>query len=161
MRLLAAFLCVSISATAAAQLRTEEGKQRIRKILESEFSAKTEELLSALKAETKRNGATESEQRMAADGMKTMLYNQAYGQYHCYTTSASVAEAEECSKRVGRDIVIFYRLVTQHSPAVASRSARCEMQSRLFDAEIEFPPISFLKDAKLYDLPRMIECLRK
>jgi hypothetical protein len=160
--ILAVGLCVLFSATAAAQVRTEEGKQRIRKILEAEFSAKTAKYLRDLRDDTKRNGATKAEQIMAADAWKRMLYQEAYGQYRCVTTSSSFAEAEECMKRAGADLVILYRLITQHGPLVADRSARCEMQSRLFDAEIEFPPFSFLKGAtKLYDLARMFECLRK
>jgi hypothetical protein len=35
------------------------------------------------------------------------------------------------------------------------------MQTRLFEAEIEFPPYPFLGDAQLFDVVRMVECLRQ
>jgi hypothetical protein len=160
MKFLAVCFCVLISGTAAAQNWTAERKQKLRNMLESEYSIKTQKWLGDLNAQIK-PGATPSERSMAAGALKLMLYNQAYGQYRCLTTSASWAEAEECNKRVGRDIAIYFRLATDHFSAVAGRSDQCEMQTRMFEAEIEFPPFPFLQGAQLYDIPRMVECLRK
>jgi hypothetical protein len=92
-----------------------------------------------------------------------VFYNKAYNQYRCVLLHpTSFAEASACSQKANRAIATYVQLTTQYFSTVAVRSPKCEMQARLFEAEIEFPPYSFLKGkgAKLFDHARMVECLR-
>jgi hypothetical protein len=60
-----------------------------------------------------------------------------------------------------REHEVVYKLATQYFSTVAPRGGRCEMQARLFEAETEFPPYSFLGDAQLLDHARLADCLRQ
>jgi hypothetical protein len=90
-----------------------------------------------------------------------LMYNMAYIKYSCTIASASAPGAQACLKKSGEQFLILYRLATDYSALLSGSNLQCDMQARLFEAEIEFPPFSFWKDSKLYDATRMIACLRK
>jgi hypothetical protein len=79
-----------------------------------------------------------------------MFYNKAYDQYRCAVLHpTSIAEMKECVRKANLELGIYLKLATEYFSTVAPRSARCEMKNRLFGAEIEFPPFSFLGNAQL------------
>ena len=152
-------VCLLTSA-AAAQTSVDERNKRFREDLEAQSVTDTDRALKELLAQAKDKG-TEDERRQAAEGVKGLLYNMAYIKYHCVTTTNAEREADACMKKFGDDLYIYSRLVVDYSAALAERSLQCEIQSRLYEAENEFPPFPIWKDAKLFDFARMNKCLRE
>ena len=151
-RITTVMLVCLLTSAAAAQTSVDERNKRFREDLEAQSVTDTDRALKELLAQAKDKG-TEDERRQAAEGVKGLLYNMAYIKYHCVTTTNA--------EQFGDDLFIYSRLVVDYSAALAERSVQCEIQSRLYEAENEFPPFPIWKDAKLFDFARMNKCLRE
>jgi hypothetical protein len=159
MKLLAVLLLICFSGATAAQTLSADRKKQLREYIQGDIAKETDELVKTFLAETK---GSEDELRLGVEAIKDMLYNKAYNQYRCvliHPTSAS--EINECFVMAIRQMAIYHKLAADYFSTIAKRSRQCEMQTRLFEAEIEFPPYSFLGNAQLFDYARMNECLRQ
>lgn len=161
MKLMTILLFSFISGAVVAQTLSSDHKKVLRDMLETDFAKETQTAIEEFFAEAKNKG-TEEERRLAIRGIKGMLYNKAYNQYRCILAHpTSFPDVQECSAKANRDLAVYFRLATQYFSTVAKRSMQCEMQSRLFEEEIDFPPYPFFEGARLFDHARMTECLRK
>jgi hypothetical protein len=164
MKTVAMLLLTCVSAAAAPQTLSADQKKAIREVIGIDSAKETEELVNSfLKAAKKEKPtATADELQKATEGIEFVQYNKAYNQYRCILEHpTSPEQGQECALDANRNIAIYLKLTNEYSSTIANRSARCEMKTRLFKAEIEFPPYPFMGDAQLFDHGRMIECLRQ
>ena len=147
--------CLTVG-SASAQGASDEWRKGLRAALESDYKKITEDSIKELFAH--QPGASEKEKSLAIQGIKTMLYNKAYGQYRCALANPTAPQQiKECSQKQAETLAFYSQLIAS---VVAPRSMKCEMQHRLFEAETEFPPFSFFGEAQLYDFAELIECYR-
>jgi hypothetical protein len=163
MKRLAALLLALVPLAAGAQTiqKTPQVKTELRLLLEPSVRGDFEAALKTLEAKIK-PGMPENEVKMAKEGLQSLSYNKAYNHYRCYLEHApSVEKGDECIQERVKHFLVYNNLTRDYFSSVAGRTKQCEMQSRLFEAEIEFPPYSFLKGAHLFDFQHMNECLRR
>jgi hypothetical protein len=131
-------------------------------IIEEGTRQEFDELVKVFWANAGRRG-TDEDRKLAMDAIKGIVYNKAYAQYFCTTIEvaakrADLSKVEACIKDRMKHKITNFKITTQYTATVAPHSMKCEMQARLFAAEIEFPPFEFLKDASLYDYEKMNDC---
>lgn len=100
------------------------------------------------------------EREMAIMGVKNLLYYKSYSLYECIIKFRSDdAALKACEARVISAIAKQFGLA-EYADVVSNKNSRlCEMKSRLFEKEIEFPPFDFLAGAQLYDIEKLNECI--
>jgi hypothetical protein len=102
---------------------------------------------------------SEKEKSDALDGVKLLTYNQAYSGYSCFKQFGLGEKLDECNRTAAEELVRFMGLSRYDRLTTGRQSAICEMKSRLFVAEAEFPPYDFLKGAQLFNFKQLNECL--
>ncbi len=112
------------------------------------------------------------EMEVATDGIRMLFYNKAYNQYFCFSTllvqpGKTADDALACAYARNIELAKHVKIVSDYEALIKSKAAKatqCFLKSRLFDAEIEFPPFDFLrtsdgKDNTLYDYKALNLCL--
>lgn len=128
----------------------------MRYILEENVKKEFEHMIAAISP-----GVSEEQRREGTDGLKMAEYNKAYGTYVCWKTTNTEDSFQACTKKFMAEFQRFFGLSDYAVVIGRVRLAKCEMQSRLFDAEIEFPPYDFLKGNGifLFDLAKYNACV--
>lgn len=161
MKSIAILLMLLVGGGAFAQTLSSERRKELRGILENDFAKQTENAVAEMLRLSK-GGGTPEERQEAIKGVKSLMYNKAYNLYRCALLHpTSLSDAEECSSNANREMLVLFNLISSYSSLIAKRSLRCEMETRLFKAEIDFPPFSYMGEAHLFDHERMVECLRR
>jgi hypothetical protein len=139
--------------------------------LKPEYDNALATLIKAAQANAKSRGNANDphEMEIATDFVKEMFYNKAYVLYRCLKDGASTKgspeekwdQAQACYKASNLQIIKAYKIVSDYPSW--PWEAECELKSRLFDAEVEFPPFDFLRETtssnRLLDHNRLIECI--
>ena len=148
-----------------AQSPTPEMKRSLRAFLEPEIAKETEAALRDFMTAARARGTDESpDLPLALSGVKSLVYNSAYARYRCMLENIRSPDlAGECYRKAILELYASYKIFTEYTAQVAPRSKRCQLEARLFEAELEFPPYKFLEGEgmNLYDHGRMAACLRK
>lgn len=120
----------------------------------------TEKQFDQIIASFNTNG-TEQEKRDATEGTKMLVYNKVYGTYACFVANTDEAAIAACNKNHMHEFRRFSGLGQYIGVIGIQRLGKCHMQSRLFDAEVEFPPYEFLKGkgVMLFDLAKFNNCV--
>lgn len=100
--------------------------------------------------------------KMSEDGIRLVFYNKAYAVYACVKNAIELLEnidLKACEAKMSAQLNMNMKL-SDYIDAVGDRAAiRCEMQSRLFQEELEFPPFEFLEGARLFDYDKLNACI--
>ena len=161
-------------------LIAEEANQALRSIAEEQTREAFDQAVSKFRkaAQEKNSHVFEKEpndMERTIDAIKSLYYNDAYSLYICM--KVAVAEAapsgdepiqkmRNCHQKRNFAQRNTVKILMQHFSLFMSnkeKAKQCELESRLFDAEIEFPPFDFLKQLdgrdNLYDYSLMNQCL--
>jgi hypothetical protein len=125
--------------------------------------AEYEKLVQSLRPER----GTQKDYEIAVTGTKMLVYNKAYIYYSCIMSlgpsgNFTNEQLSRCVEEKMRPVKRWFGLGANYASVIGDqRSVRCEMRTRMFEAELEFPPYDFLKDKEvaLYDVAKMNECL--
>ena len=146
-------------ALAMAHPVSDAKKKQVRDRLQLEFARQTDQDLKEFFAKAKQG--THEDMQLAAQGIKSMLYNVAYSKYRCILENVDSAQNTQlCFEKARREQMMWVESV-RSTGMIAPVGVRCDTESRLFGAEIEFPPYSFFGEASLFDFARLTECLKK
>jgi len=153
----------------------------LKKIIEPQIKEEFEKDLSLFREEALKNDPRFLEKNsrdveLVTDEIKSRFYNKAYNLYVCVKTLAADASLsnDERSKRLpgcyldrNKELAKNFKMMTEYLSlfmSQAGKTEQCMLKSRLFDAEIEFPPFDFLKQSNgrdaLYNYPLLNTCLQ-
>ena len=178
------FNAVAITLIALGHLATpliaEEGNQALRSIAEQQTKDAFDQAVSKFRkaAQEKDPHVFDKEpndMERVIDAIKSLYYNDAYSLYICMKVAAaetapsgdeSIQTKRNCYEKrnsAQRNTVKILMQYTSLFTRNKEKAKQCELKSRLFDAEIEFPPFDFLKQSdgrdNLYDYSVMNQCL--
>lgn len=144
-RLAILFCCLLPSGSIFAQQVSKDRIEELRKIVERDTRLKFEKAVIVLNERQKAKNVSAGTYRKAMDGIKNIFYYEAYSWHSCVlaTLNTSFEDAEQCKKAKSIAREKYSKLASY--PRVVARSADCEMRSRLYEEEIDFPPFDFLK----------------
>jgi len=164
----------------ATPLIAEEGNQALRSIAEEQTKDAFDQAVSKFRkaAQEKDSHVFDKEpndMERVIDAIKSLYYNDAYSLYICMKVAAaettpsgdeSIQKMRNCHEKrnsAQRNTVKILMQYTSLFTRNKEKAKQCELKSRLFDAEIEFPPFDFLKQSdgrdNLYDYSLMNQCL--
>jgi len=113
--------------------------------------------------------ASEEDKKLGLKSTKWLFYNKAYAYYRCGTTdargSSDVKLIEREFVRCFEDHAAQFKKtlkLVDYAPAIDLHTQiQCEMRSRLFEAELEFPAFDFLQGDGVYllDYKKWNDCL--
>jgi hypothetical protein len=109
-------------------------------------------------------GTDEKTADLAMQGVEFLLYNQAYYAYSCLKLFGPNADKDKYEKCVSDSNArqIKYTKIADYVMTIPPQvHLRCEMKSRLFDAEDEFPPFAFFRwkhKLHLFDFEKLNNC---
>jgi len=165
---------------------SEASSAAIRSFVEQEIKPEFEKgITDFMEAARTRASVTDKHKlEIAIDGIKDMFYSKAYGLYRCVkeadaATKEAVAANKEavaanasdyivkCYEAFNKRILKTYKIISalMENPQLlhGGWENKCELKSRMFDAEIEFPPFDFLRTTTgtngLYDDDAFDACL--
>lgn len=154
------------SQSADADLVKKAAYQTVEAFIRNLFNDMMRTLEAKLKE--KKVEPTSSQASDAREGLKLMLYNKAYNHYVCTLAEFRKDEAQRseaslsaCAEHRNKQAIKFTRML-DYAPVIgASEFRRCGLQSRLFDAELEFKPYPFLEGEgmELYDYEKYNRCI--
>jgi hypothetical protein len=178
------FNAVAITLIALGHLATpliaKEGNQALRSIAEQQTKDAFDQAVSKFRkaAQEKDSHVFDKEpndMERVIDAIKSLYYNDAYSLYICMKVAAaetapsgdeSIQTKRNCYEKrnsAQRNTVKILMQYTSLFTRNKEKAKQCELKSRLFDAEIEFPPFDFLKQSdgrdNLYDYSLMNQCL--
>ena len=161
-------------------LIAEEANQALRSIAEKQTKEAFDQAVSKFRkaAQEKDSHVLQkgpNDMERTIDAIKSLYYNDAYSLYICMKMAAAEAapsgdepiqKMRSCHEKRNFAQRYTVKILTQYYSLFTSnkeKAKECEQQSRLFDAEIEFPPFDFLKQSdgrdNLYDYRLMNQCL--
>ena len=96
-----------------------------------------------------------------------LIYNKAYIYYSCIVSLGPAATTDEvisdCVNEPIAETIAANNFMTDYLPLIERnpKALKCELKTRLFKAEVEFPPYNFLlgEGIHLYDFKEMRACL--
>lgn len=164
------FSVVALSCVLIGQLHADDEADRnelVYKSIESTIRGEFDEAMRVLEQKGKEKGSTSVQLEDARGGIKVMMYNKAYNYYLCLKEglkngNPSEASLSECYRPRNLEIAKFVTKMIDYEPLVGVEVfKRCGLGARLFDAEFEFKPYSFLDhpEAKLYDYEKYNQCI--
>jgi hypothetical protein len=116
-----------------------------------------------------RSNMSEKDRQGAISAFKNLFYNSLYIRYHCMMTEWTedvekfATQVKQCFDERAAAHQKFFQLSENIRAFDNQTLLRCELVSRLFEAEIEFPRFDFLQDDNvfLFDAAKLNECLFK
>jgi hypothetical protein len=114
------------------------------------------------------------DRQVIEDWIKGLFYNKAYNFFFCIKSAGGqpssgterLSGAETCYEERNKQAAKVTTIMIQYASLLLSKPkevVQCDLQARLFDAEIDFPPFDFLKQSSgrdaLYDNAAMSACL--
>ena len=164
----------------ATPLIAEDGNQALRSIAEEQTKDAFDQAISKFrKAAQEKNSHVfdkeSNDMERVIDAIKSLYYNDAYSLYICMKVAAaetapsgdkSIQTMRNCHEKRNSAQRNTVKILMQYNSLFMrnkEKAKQCELKSRLFDAEIEFPPFDFLKQSdgrdNLYDYSLMNQCL--
>ena len=162
----------------ATPLIAEEGNQALRSIAEKQTKDAFDQAVSKIREAAQEKNSQDKESNdveRVIDAIKSLYYNDAYSLYICMKVAAaetapsgdeSIQKMRNCHEKRNSAQRNTVKILMQYNSLFMrnkEKAKQCELKSRLFDAEIEFPPFDFLKQSdgrdNLYDYSLMNQCL--
>jgi hypothetical protein len=164
------FAAISLAAAARDEAWAEEARakqvayEKIEPMVQSEFN----EMMKLLRKKGEDMGQRPTEADM--DALKLLYYNKAYNYYVCtleaVKRSSEAGEIEKifysCAEPRNASLYTFMAKMNNYAGVIGVNAfKRCGLASRLFDAELEFKPYSFLwhEGAELHDYEKYNLCI--
>jgi hypothetical protein len=140
-------------------------KQVLRAEMERDSQKEFEEMKKEAWKRSKDQNPSVEVRNMADNFMKMIFYNRKYNEYLCVTTTLT-GDTEvfaQCINGRSAQIAKFIKMADYIPSLDPPKANRCEVLSRMFEAEFEFPPFDYLKGERinLFDFEKFNECLMR
>jgi hypothetical protein len=169
----AVFIGVLASATAYSQQDEQSVDLAVRVVIEPMVQEEFEKFEALAKSKFESKGAKFTDE--FADLVRMLYYNKAYMYFLCHKKQLLFIQGnniqlpdresreilERCIQERSIHMGTFYNLSEYFPLLMPPALTRCEARSRLFQAEINFRPYSFLegRNTKLLDMEKFNQCV--